>query len=272
MAELVARGRHQPGGGRRPVRQRPHRGGQSQADLPQAGHPLPHGTGLEVPVPAVRIVRRDVPVTVSIGTGFGDSSGRCSSSLGIREIGTRAKGGIMSTKAGTLGFSERPALFTFWTVAVSALAASALILSAVALNVASRDVRSVTSVEGSGTREAASIGAHAVGRGQARGHAGPCARRGRSGPGVAAVGRRASSRPCGAVCSPETVPDPGTTHRCGTRASSRPWRAACSPGSSRGVRERQVEEASIRSPCRFPRGPSFDADAGRFGASSTAGG
>jgi hypothetical protein len=61
----------------------------------------------------------------------------------------------MSTKAGTLGFSERPALFTFWTVAVSALAAAALILSAVALNVAGRDVRSVTSVEGSGT----SIGA-----------------------------------------------------------------------------------------------------------------
>jgi hypothetical protein len=64
----------------------------------------------------------------------------------------------MSTKAGTLGFSERPALFTFWTVAVSALAASALILSAVALNVAGRDVRPVTRVEGSGASEA-SIGA-----------------------------------------------------------------------------------------------------------------
>ena len=132
----------------------------------------------------------------------------------------------MSTKAGTLGFSERPALFTFWTVAVSALAAAALILSAVALNVAGRDVRSVTTVEGSGTHEA-SIGATlwdagkleamrgrvlaeavqtqqslwdagkleamkgrvlaesrpdpglrtAVGRGQARGHGGPRARR-----------------------------------------------------------------------------------------------
>jgi hypothetical protein len=65
----------------------------------------------------------------------------------------------MSTKAGTMGFSDRPALFTFWTVAVSALAAAALILSAVALNVAGRDRRSVTSVEGSGTREAASLGA-----------------------------------------------------------------------------------------------------------------
>ena len=64
----------------------------------------------------------------------------------------------MSTKAGTLGFSERPALFTFWTVAVSTLAASALILSAVALNVAGRDAQPVTSVEGSGTHEA-SIGA-----------------------------------------------------------------------------------------------------------------
>ena len=64
----------------------------------------------------------------------------------------------MSTKAGTMGFSARPALFTFWTVAVSALAAAALILSAVALNVAGQSDRSVTSVEGSGTREAANIG------------------------------------------------------------------------------------------------------------------
>ena len=65
----------------------------------------------------------------------------------------------MSTKAGTMGFSGRPALFTFWTVAVSALAAAALILSAVALNVAGRGDRSVTSVERSGTRDAESTGA-----------------------------------------------------------------------------------------------------------------
>ena len=65
----------------------------------------------------------------------------------------------MSTKAGTLGFSGRPVLFTFWTVTVSVLAAAALILSVVALNVAGRGDRSVTSLEGSGTREAASIGA-----------------------------------------------------------------------------------------------------------------
>ena len=75
------------------------------------------------------------------------------------EIGTRVKGGIMSTKAGTMGFSARPALITFWTVTVSVLAAAALILSAVALNVAGRGDRSVTSVEGSGTSEAASIAA-----------------------------------------------------------------------------------------------------------------
>jgi hypothetical protein len=62
----------------------------------------------------------------------------------------------MSTKAGTMGFSGRPALFTFWTVIVSVLAAAALILSALALNVAGRDDRSVTSAEGSGTREAES--------------------------------------------------------------------------------------------------------------------
>jgi hypothetical protein len=68
------------------------------------------------------------------------------------------KGEIMSTKAGTMGFSPRPALFTFWTVAVSTLAAAALIMSAVALNVAGRSDRSVTSVEASGTGGAASIG------------------------------------------------------------------------------------------------------------------
>lgn len=64
----------------------------------------------------------------------------------------------MSTKAGTMGFSGRPPLFTFWTVAVSVLAAAALILSAVALNVAARGDRSVTSVEGSGSRAAESNG------------------------------------------------------------------------------------------------------------------
>ena len=64
----------------------------------------------------------------------------------------------MSTKAGTMGFSGRPVLFTFWTVAVSVLAAAALILSALALTVAGRGDGSVTSVAGSGTREAASLG------------------------------------------------------------------------------------------------------------------
>jgi hypothetical protein len=65
----------------------------------------------------------------------------------------------MSTKAGTIGFSGRPALFTFWTVTVSVLAAAALILSAVALTVAGRGDGSVTSVAGSGTREAVGVGA-----------------------------------------------------------------------------------------------------------------
>jgi hypothetical protein len=65
----------------------------------------------------------------------------------------------MSTKAGTIGFSGRPALFTFWTVTVSVLAAAALILSALALTVAGRGDDSVPSVAGSGTREAAGIGA-----------------------------------------------------------------------------------------------------------------
>jgi hypothetical protein len=64
----------------------------------------------------------------------------------------------MSTKAGTIGFSGRPALFTFWTVTVSVLAAAALILSALALTVAGRSDGSVTSVA-AGTREGASLGA-----------------------------------------------------------------------------------------------------------------
>ena len=63
----------------------------------------------------------------------------------------------MSTKAGTIGFSGRPALFRFWTVTVSVLAAAALILSALALTVAGRGDGFVTSVAGSGTREGASL-------------------------------------------------------------------------------------------------------------------
>jgi hypothetical protein len=57
-----------------------------------------------------------------------------------------------------MGFSGRSALFTLWTVTVSVIAAAALILSGLALNVAGRADRSVTSVEGSGTHEAAGIG------------------------------------------------------------------------------------------------------------------
>jgi poly(3-hydroxybutyrate) depolymerase len=60
----------------------------------------------------------------------------------------------MSTKAGTIGVSDLPARFTLWTAAVSALAAAALIMSAMALTVAVRGDRPVTSMEGSGTREA----------------------------------------------------------------------------------------------------------------------
>ena len=64
----------------------------------------------------------------------------------------------MSTKAGTIEVPGRPPRFTLWTMAVFALAATALILSVVALTLAARDRGPVTSVEGSGTREAASIG------------------------------------------------------------------------------------------------------------------
>jgi hypothetical protein len=61
----------------------------------------------------------------------------------------------MSTKAGTIGISARPAGFTLWTAAVSALAVAALVLSAVALTVAARDPE-VTAVAGGGIDEAAS--------------------------------------------------------------------------------------------------------------------
>jgi hypothetical protein len=60
----------------------------------------------------------------------------------------------MGTKAETIRGSARPAGFTLWTAAVSAVAAAALILSAVALTVAARD-RAVTGVAGGGIREAA---------------------------------------------------------------------------------------------------------------------
>ena len=64
----------------------------------------------------------------------------------------------MSTKAGTIEVPGRPLGIRLWAAAVSVLAAAALIMSAVALTVAGRADRSVTSVEGSGTREAATIG------------------------------------------------------------------------------------------------------------------
>ena len=62
----------------------------------------------------------------------------------------------MGTKAETIRISARPAGFTLWTAAVSALAAAALIMSAVALTVAARD-RAVTGVAGGGIHEAPSI-------------------------------------------------------------------------------------------------------------------
>jgi hypothetical protein len=64
----------------------------------------------------------------------------------------------MGTKAETIGVSARPAGFMLWTAAVAALAAAALIMSAVALIVATRD-RAVIGFTGAGIHEAASIGA-----------------------------------------------------------------------------------------------------------------
>ena len=62
----------------------------------------------------------------------------------------------MGTKAEAIGRSAaRPAGFTLWTVAVSALAAAALIMSAVALVVAGRD-RTFTGQTGGAIHEAVS--------------------------------------------------------------------------------------------------------------------
>jgi len=61
----------------------------------------------------------------------------------------------MGTKVEMIRVSARAAGFTLWTAAVSALAAAALIMSAVALTVAARD-RAVTGVAGGGIHEAAS--------------------------------------------------------------------------------------------------------------------
>jgi hypothetical protein len=52
----------------------------------------------------------------------------------------------MGTKAAALGAADGPARFTFWAVAVSTLAAAALIMSVVALTVAVRD-RAVSDVD-----------------------------------------------------------------------------------------------------------------------------
>jgi hypothetical protein len=61
----------------------------------------------------------------------------------------------MGTKAETIRVSARPAGFTLWAAAVSALAAVALIMSAVALTVAARD-RAVTSGAGGSIQKVAS--------------------------------------------------------------------------------------------------------------------
>ena len=61
----------------------------------------------------------------------------------------------MGTNADTIKVPSRPAGFTLWAAAVSALAAAALIMSAVALTVAARD-RAATGVAGGGVHEASS--------------------------------------------------------------------------------------------------------------------
>jgi hypothetical protein len=60
----------------------------------------------------------------------------------------------MGTKAEAVRISARPAGFTLWTAAVSALAIAALVMSALALTVAARD-GGVTGSAGGSSHEAA---------------------------------------------------------------------------------------------------------------------
>ena len=126
----------------------------------------------------------------------------------------------MGTKAETIRVSARPAGFMLWTAAVSALAAAALIMSAVALTVAIRD-RAVTGAAIGGVHEAAS---------------------------------NEVPKPWTAACSPRASGSTGTS-RAGTRPSSKPWTAACSPrasGSTGGTRRAVIRlisctvEAAVR--------------------------
>jgi hypothetical protein len=74
----------------------------------------------------------------------------------------------MSTKAGTMGVSARPAMFTLWTATVSVLAVTAVIMSAVALNLAMREERAALPAQ----REAAASGSVVTGTGPGLIHVG----------------------------------------------------------------------------------------------------
>jgi hypothetical protein len=71
----------------------------------------------------------------------------------------------MSTKAGTMRVPSRPAGVILWIAAVSALAAVALIMSAMALAVAKRGDGAVTTVADNGHRVAAITGASSAAAG-----------------------------------------------------------------------------------------------------------
>jgi hypothetical protein len=86
--------------------------------------------------------------SASIGTDFGDSGRSVPPYAGLGSI-DGSEGGGMSTKAGTIGIAGRPTGFVVWTGIVSALAAAALIMSAVALI----EARDHGSIAGAATRE-----------------------------------------------------------------------------------------------------------------------
>jgi hypothetical protein len=71
----------------------------------------------------------------------------------------------MSTKAGTMRVPGRPFGVTLWIAAVSALAAVALIMSAMALTVAKRGDGALTTAADNGHRAAAITGASPVAAG-----------------------------------------------------------------------------------------------------------
>ncbi len=131
----------------------------------------------------------------------------------------------------TIRVSARPAGFTLWTAALSALAAAALIMSAVALTVAARD-RAVTGVAGGGIHEAASTEAPLWDAGKLAAMQGRVLAESVRSEGYAPLWDEGKLEAMKGRVLAES-PGSGIPLCSGTRAGSRPWQVVFWPGSSR---------------------------------------